>query len=849
MKKLTILLIGLLLFTVFSHAQISNKVKDIFEKQTGANVTLNEHSGVPEFIRFPSKSPLELEGSSILEKAHAFINNNKTLFNFDDVSNKMIKVSAQVDTYGFKKVTINQEYKGVPIYDGILRFHFNKQDKLTSINGHYIPNIKLNPTPSLTASKAEAIAINAVDNQKINNSGESLKVNKNKLCIFPKGLVQGQIAIPYLAYEVEVRNDLDVREFVFVDAHTGAIIEQFTGIAHALDRIIYEENQGNVVWEEGDPITISLTIWQRNEIEASGHMYHFFNNAFGYESYDGSGAQMRTINNNPNIACPNANWNGVTANYCDGTASDDVIAHEWGHAYTEYTSGLIYAWQSGAINESYSDIWGETIDLLNNYEDSDDDNSLRTAGCGSSDRWRIGEDATAFSSPIRDMWNPPCNGDPGKVTDGDYWCNSGDSGGVHINSGIPNHAYALLVDGGDYNGQSITGIGFTKAAHIFWRAQSTYLTATSDFNALADALESACTDLIGINLEALSTTSTPGGLSGEIITTADYDELVKAILAVELRINPDACNFEPILEPTPDLCEAATTNPVFLEDWESSIDDWTITELPTNPSTWESRPWVLENTLPQDRAGQGIFASNPVNGDCNTDLQNGIVRLESPVITLPDYADGVFEMAFYHFASTELKWDGGNLKYSINDVDWEVVPSDAFVANPYNDVLNPGDNPMQNEPAFTGSDEGSVSSSWGKSIIDLSLIGLNATDSVRFRWEFGSDGCNGRVGWYLDDIVIYNCAKPLSMNEYKTLANSIEIFPNPSNGLFTLKKTAELNLDSARVYDINGRFVKGISLSDVSTKKTIDISKFASGIYFMKVISKQNEITIKLIKH
>ena len=74
---------------------------------------------------------------------------------------------------------------------------------------------------------------------------------------------------------------------------------------------------------------------------------------------------MRTINNDPEIDCPNANWNGSTTNYCDGVSSDDVVAHEWGHAYTEYTHGLIYQWQSGALNESYSDIWGETVDLIN----------------------------------------------------------------------------------------------------------------------------------------------------------------------------------------------------------------------------------------------------------------------------------------------------------------------------------------------------------------------------------------------------------------------------------------------------------------------------------------------------
>ena len=62
-------------------------------------------------------------------------------------------------------------------------------------------------------------------------------------------------------------------------------------------------------------------------------------------------------------------WNGITTNYCTGVSSDDVVAHEWGHAYTEYTSGLIYQWQSGALNESYSDVWGETLDLINKRDD------------------------------------------------------------------------------------------------------------------------------------------------------------------------------------------------------------------------------------------------------------------------------------------------------------------------------------------------------------------------------------------------------------------------------------------------------------------------------------------------
>ena len=115
----------------------------------------------------------------------------------------------------------------------------------------------------------------------------------------------------------------------------------------------------------------------------SGQAYWHFLNAFGRDSYDGLGHEMTTVNNDPRIDCPNANWNGNTTNYCNGVTSDDVVAHEWGHAYTEYTAGLIYQWQPGALNESYSDIWGETVDLINGAGTDTPGGSRTSAGCSS----------------------------------------------------------------------------------------------------------------------------------------------------------------------------------------------------------------------------------------------------------------------------------------------------------------------------------------------------------------------------------------------------------------------------------------------------------------------------------
>jgi len=846
MKKNMLLFAVLVLVSFLSFAQNTQEAIKKLVEQTNASVTKNLN-GTPEFIKFPATNPLSLEGQTIQDKVVSFLEANKELFPFEIIENTFKLGLAEVDNYGLKKLTISQHKNNVPVFDGQLRFHFNVNDDLTAINGNYIPNIKIHTTPIISSEEANNKAISIVTNQGLNNSGIDLFAFKTTLYVFQKGLVQNQLGADYLVYEIEVRNNNDVREFLYIDANKGTLVEQFTGI-HAIDRIVYENNTSNVVWEEGDAFPGTLSIWQQNEVVASAHMYNFFNNAFGYVSYDGADAQMRTINNNPNISCPNANWNGVTANYCNGTASDDVIAHEWGHAYTSYTSGLIYAYQSGAINESYSDIWGETIDLLNNYEDVDDDHSLRTA-CNSSDRWRMGEDATAFGGAIRDLWNPPCNGDPGKVTDGNFSCGTFDSGGVHINSGIPNHAYALLVDGGTFNGQTINGIGFTKAAHIFWRTQSQYLTPTSDFEVLAGALEASCTDLLGINLEGLSTEDAPSGPSGEIITMSDFDELVKVLLAVELRLE-DNCGYEPILSATADPCDAAIDVPIFFEDWESGIGTWTVSQIPTDPGTWEPRDWEIDTNLPEGVNGQAIFGVDPVNGNCSTSLQNGILRLESPIINIPDQQTGAFEMTFMHYVSTETNWDGGNLKYSIDGSSFELLPGSAFTANGYNGNLNTGanDNPMAGEPVFTGSDGGSSSGSWGRSYIDLSSIGVTANSTVQFRWELGTDGCNGREGWYVDDISVYNCEMILSVTDFEGLQNDIKVFPNPSNGEFTLKNLNNIELVKAEIFDINGRLIKTIDLSNGQNLQTIDITQVTTGIYFMNVHAKHATQVIKLIK-
>jgi bacillolysin len=800
MKKIkTLILCGALLLPLGLLAQQPTAAQPLrqFEQKTGAQISKNPALGTANFIRFPQGRAMELEGATAERKSQQFLRENGAALGIGTPKETYFFKKSQKDNIGFERSSFEQRYQGIPVFDGQLNFVFNRSGNLTSVSGNFVPSIKVSAKPDLSEQKAANIALHHVDgNTKLYVARKEPYIYDTKLYIFHDGMAKGQHGTAHLAYMVEIKDDAYIREFVWVDAHTGQILEQWTGIHSALNRFLYETSvvPANLRWSEGDAFPGSLDQWQQNEVQVAGHSYYFYKNAFGWTSYDNADHSMTTINNNPDISCPNANWNGTTANYCTGTAADDVVAHEWGHAFTEYTCGLIYQYQTGALNESLSDIWGETIDLLNGYQDSGENNAVRTGtSCSESNRWKMGEDASAFGGAIRDMWYPTCNSDPGKVTDSQYVCGTGDSGGVHTNSGVPNHCYALLVDGGTYNGQTITGIGFTKAAHIFWRAQSTYLSRTSDFPAFADALEAAGNDLLGMNLEGLTTSSTPAGPSGQIITASDLTQLNKAILATQLRTIPSSCPPTPMLGTAPALCSAATAGgSIFYEDWETGMDAWTVTNVGSNSSTWTTRNWELLSNLPENRAGTGIFGTDPTFGDCSTDFENGIIRLESPQINIPAGATGPFLMAFNHYVSMEDTWDGGNIKYSKNGGAWTLLPSSAFTTNAYNKTLDNtsnNDNPLKGQTAFTGADANSVSGTWGQSQVSFAGISLAAGDNIRLRWEVGTDGCNGWDGWYLDEIRIYTCT---AITDGFTIAqtNSPQSVCQPNNAAFTFTTTA-----------------------------------------------------------
>ncbi len=157
----------------------------------------------------------------------------------------------------------------------------------------------------------------------------------------------------------------------------------------------------------------------------------------------------------------NAYWNGYQMAYGDGdgvtfielSGDLDVVAHELSHGVTTATSDLIYQNESGALNEAFSDIMGTSVEFY--------------YGSGN---WTIGEDIMPNDDGIRDMANPNSDGDPAHYDE--RYTGTLDNGGVHTNSGIANHWYYLLVEGGQNanpayaSGTNVIGIGITNAESI-----------------------------------------------------------------------------------------------------------------------------------------------------------------------------------------------------------------------------------------------------------------------------------------------------------------------------------------------------------------------------------------------
>ena len=179
---------------------------------------------------------------------------------------------------------------------------------------------------------------------------------------------------------------------------------------------------------------------------------------------------------------------GQYVDYLSGAL--DVVAHELTHALTDYSSGLAYRNESGALNESFSDMLGTSAEFY-----------YRAAGVHTQlADYLIGEDVIR-SGGIRSMAEPSAFGDPDHYSR--RFQGSADNGGVHTNSGIPNNAFYLAIEGGvnRTSGLRVQGVGAANREQIekvFYRAFVSLLPSNATFRLARVATIQSARDLYGI---------------------------------------------------------------------------------------------------------------------------------------------------------------------------------------------------------------------------------------------------------------------------------------------------------------------------------------------------------------
>ncbi|MDO9496901.1 MAG: M4 family metallopeptidase, partial [Nocardioides sp.] len=691
-----------------------------------------DETGKVGFIGAPAGRPIDVGmpvGSSSGTVAKAFLRQNAAMLGLAGSQTTLEVAEQHRSVAGGQSVRVSQVHAGIPVFGGEFTVNLDTNQDVLSVLGEASPIGKGVATEPLVGTRAAAEAAVAKVARAAKVAPGRLAASEPELTFYDPRLLgaAGPFQTARLSWVMEVRSAKPaVAHTVVVDAASGTVALSFSTIAHARDRIVCDANNTATqypcaapVWTESsqpggaDPDVAAA-------FEYAGDTYDFFATRMGRDSLDGAGMQLvSTADYCPaGDPCPypNAFWDGAQMVYGDGFAvADDVVGHELAHGVTDFSRSLFYYMQSGAINESMSDIFGELIDLTNGAGND-------TAGV----RWLMGEDIPGIGA-IRDMENPPAFGDPDRMNSPNYAGGSGDGGGVHTNSGVSNKATYLLVDGATFNGHTVNPLGIDKTALLFYAVNNDLLVSGSDFADLANAMRQACTTLAG------------AGTGG--YTTADCTKVQEAILATEMDLNPTAAPTDIVAQ-----CPTVGTTAAYAyhDDLETPAGQFTTTTI-TGSEVW-SYP---QN--PNDYAGYD--ATYATSGDTNiwgdnpTVLSDSALRMTSPV-AVPTNA----YLYFNHAYGLEPTFDGGVLEYSTGGPGgpWTDAGSLLAAAGGYDGTISSSwGNPLGGRSAFTGR-----SSGYGASRADLSTL---AGQSVMFRWRIGTDTSVGDYGWFIDDVSVYTC--------------------------------------------------------------------------------------------
>ncbi len=394
------------------------------------------------------------------------------LFGVRAPADELSLAKEETDGHGVTHLRYDQRYRGLAVFGRQLLLHI-RNGAVLAANGHFAEGIAVATTPTVSEDGAAFVALGGIPAR----GGRSI-VGGAELLIHVNGLDRARLAWRVLVSSAE---PLGVWQ-VFVDAQTGEVLQAFNDLHTAKNRITHTNGNvaacntqgapactlpGTQIRDEDDP-PLGDAVAQDTHVN-TGLVYDYYASTFGRDSYDGLGHLMRSTVHfgsgydnafwcgdscitaygsalGGQMAYGDGSWNGSTGFFSPLGQDLDVVSHELTHAVTEQENGLIYFGQSGALNESYSDVFAAMTDNDGN-------------------EWQLAEKSFTPGTPgdaLRDMANPAAEGQPAHMNA--YVNTWYDGGGVHTNSGIPNHAAYLAATAPGY------GIGRASLQQIYYAA-------------------------------------------------------------------------------------------------------------------------------------------------------------------------------------------------------------------------------------------------------------------------------------------------------------------------------------------------------------------------------------------
>lgn len=385
---------------------------------------------------------------------------------------KDARAARVVDEAGRSHYFYQQTIDGIPVYAAQLALH-QRNNQIYSLTGNIATEREVMRGP-LDEAGAKKIALEAAGKE----TSAALKAESAEEVVF-NSMAMGlsDDASNYLSYAVTVESatpEVVYGKKFIVNTTSGDILFTEEVVRRALDRRVYNCNQSLTCTQgrfenQGAAGNADIDL----AYDTFGSYYNYFATTFERDAWDNQGAPMIGYIDIGDQTCPNAWMTRGKIYVCRGMVAKDVISHELTHAMDQVTAKFTYAFQSGAIDESMADIFASAID--NNYT--------------------MGE--TSQLGIIRSMEDPASRGQPDRLFSPNYWCRAEDYGGVHKNGGILSKAFMLMTKGGSFNGCTITAIGPEKARGLMYKALANYMTPTTNYKDVYNAVLQSCTDIYG----------------------------------------------------------------------------------------------------------------------------------------------------------------------------------------------------------------------------------------------------------------------------------------------------------------------------------------------------------------